>query len=108
MDKIRDFKERNPDFLVKQLGERLRVLRLAAGWTQSELAERAGVSLSTLKLLEQTGKGSLQRVAKIAVVLNVDAELRQLFQTPRVWESREAISRSQRKRAPRSKKGGKK
>ena len=84
----------------------MRTLRLAAGWTQAELAERAGVSLSTLKLLEQTGKGSLQRLAKIAVALNVDAELRGLFQTPRVWESQEAIYRSQRKRAPRSRRDG--
>ena len=106
MNKIPLFKERNPDYLIKQMGARLKTLRLAAGWTQAELAERAGVSLSTLKLLEQTGKGSLQRLAKIAVALNVDAELRGLFVEPGVLQSGEAVYRMERKRAPRSKKGG--
>jgi hypothetical protein len=37
------------------------------------------VSLSTLILLEREGKGSLQQLAKVAVTLDLDAGLRQLF-----------------------------
>ena len=106
MDKIEAAKFRNPEELAKQIGRRLRRLRLAAGYSQAELAERAGVSLSTLKLLERTGKGSLQRLAKIAVVLNVDGELRNLFEEPRTMESLDMVVRMERKRAPRKKKGG--
>jgi transcriptional regulator with XRE-family HTH domain len=106
VDKIKAMGFRNPDQLIRKIGERLKRLRLTAGYTQDELAERAGVSVSTLKLLERTGKGSLQRLAKIAVVLNVDGELRTLFEDPGVVDSLEAVARMDRKRAPRRKKGG--
>lgn len=61
--------------------------RKARGWTQAELAERAGVSLSTLKLLEREGKGSLQRLAKVAVILGLDDDLRQLFSAAPTYAS---------------------
>ncbi|MBB5349802.1 transcriptional regulator with XRE-family HTH domain [Haloferula luteola] len=83
MDKIPPFQWRNPHQLIRQVGQRIRAHRKARGWTQAELSERAGVSLSTLKLLEREGKGSLQRLAKIAVALDLDGSLRELFsQTP--------------------------
>ena len=90
--------------LIREIGTRLRSHRLAAGWTQAELAERAGLSVSTLKLLERTGKGSLQRLARVAVALNLDGELRELFRESRTMESLEAVERMQRKRAPRRRK----
>lgn len=100
MDKIQAFKGRNPVLLIREIGGRIRKHRLARGWTQAELAERSGVSLSTLKLLEREGKGSLQRLAKIAVILNLDGELRGLFSEPTHYESMEAVERSGRQRAP--------
>lgn len=106
MNKIKAMAVRNPDAIVRQLGQRLRRLRLAAGLTQAELAEQAGVALSTLKLMEQRGKGSLQRLAKVAVVLNVDGELRELFVEPRQFDSLEAAERTERQRAPRRGKDG--
>ena len=53
MDKIPTFSLRNPNHLIREIGSRIRSHRLARGWTQAELAERSGVSLSTLKLLER-------------------------------------------------------
>lgn len=100
MDKIEAFKFRNPDVLVQAIGKRLRLQRLAKGLTQAELAERAGVSLSTLKLMEQRGKGSLQRLAKVAVVLGLDGDLRVLFSGQRSFESLDAVERTSRNRAP--------
>lgn len=79
MNKILPFTLRNPNQLIAGIGRRIREHRKARGWTQAELAERAGLSLSTLKLLEREGKGSLQRLAKVAVVLDLDADLRELF-----------------------------
>ena len=100
MDKIEAFRLRNPDAMVQALGRRLRSQRLAKGMTQQELAERAGISLSTLKLMEQQGKGSLQRLAKVAVVLGLDGDLRNLFLGQRNYESLEAVERTKRQRAP--------
>lgn len=100
MDKIEAFNLRNPDALIQAIGQRVRQQRLAMGLTQQELAERAGISLSTLKLMEQQGKGSLQRLAKVAVVLGLDGDLRQLFKGQRNYQSLEAVERAGRLRAP--------
>jgi transcriptional regulator with XRE-family HTH domain len=104
MDKIPTLRFRNPVDLIRTIGERLRVARLARGWTQEELAERSGVALSTLKLLESKGQGSLQRLTRVAVALNLDGELRDLFAQPNAMESIEAVKRMDRQRAPRRKK----
>lgn len=91
--------------LAREVGQRLKALRLAKGWTQEELADRSGVALSTLKLLESKGSGSFQRLVRVAVALGVDGELRGLFARPAAMESIEAVKRSGRQRAPRRKKG---
>lgn len=100
MDKIEAFNLRNPGALILAIGQRMRQQRLAMGLTQHELAERAGISLSTLKLMEQQGKGSLQRLAKVAVVLGLDGDLRQLFRGQRNYQSMEAVELAGRCRAP--------
>jgi transcriptional regulator with XRE-family HTH domain len=103
MDKIPTLSFRNPVDLIRAIGERLRVARLARGWTQEELAERSGIALSTLKLLEAKGQGSIQRLARVAVALNLDEELRDLFSRPSAMESIDAVKRRDRERAPRRK-----
>lgn len=94
MDKISSFSQRNPVHLIRQIGQRIRAHRRARGWTQAELAERSGISLSTLKLLEREGKGSLQRLAKIAVILNLDGELRELFSAQPSYGSLDEVEAS--------------
>lgn len=96
MDKIPPFQLRNPTYLTKQIGQRIRTHRKARGWTQAELAERSGISLSTLKLLEREGKGSLQRLAKVAVILNLDGELRELFAATPAYASMAEVEASHR------------
>ena len=101
MDKISPFTQRNPVTLSREIGRRLRAFRLAKGWTQEELAERSGVAVSTLKLLEAKGQGSFQRLIRIAISLGVDGGIRDLFTSPAAVESIEAVKRSERQRAPR-------
>jgi len=98
MDKIPTFQMRNPGHLLRQIGCRLRDHRKARGWTQAELAERAGVSLSTLKLLEREGTGSLQRLAKVAVILDLDGGLRGLFDEVPAYASLEEVEATHRKK----------
>lgn len=47
--------------------------------TQKKLAARSGVSLGSLKRFEQRGEISLQSLTKIAIALDVENELEDLF-----------------------------
>ena len=47
--------------------------------TQKQLAARSGVSLGSLKRFEQSGEISLQSLTKIAIALDVETELEDLF-----------------------------
>lgn len=103
MADISSFDFRNPLSQLRALGGRLREHRLARGWTQEELAGRAGVALSTLKLLEAKGHGSLQRLVRVAAALGIEDEMRGWFARPSAMESIEAVKRMTRQRAPRRK-----
>jgi transcriptional regulator with XRE-family HTH domain len=62
--------EKKPFDILKELAEKHRVLRKQAGLTQSELANRSGVSLGSLKRFELTGQISLESLLKLAHILN--------------------------------------
>ena len=59
------FPASSPFEIAVALGADLRARRLAMNLTQGTLAERAGVSVSTLKRLEAKGTGSLRDVISI-------------------------------------------
>jgi len=103
VDKITALDSFRPAALLRQLGGRLREHRLARGWTQEELAERSGVAVSTLKLLEAKGQGSLQRLARVASALGIAGEMNGWFSQPVAMESIEAAKQTTRQRAPRRK-----
>lgn len=54
-------------------------LRKRKKTTQKQLAARSGVSLGSLKRFEQSGEISLQSLTKIAIALDVENELEDLF-----------------------------
>lgn len=58
-----------PGDVARRIAERARARRLARGWTQADLAERAGVALPTLRLFERTGRVSLDRLLRVAAAL---------------------------------------
>lgn len=64
------FSLHTPQKIAQRLAERLQALRLARGFKQATLAERAGVSLGALRRFEQKGEGSLDLVLRIAFVLD--------------------------------------
>lgn len=59
------------------------MLRIGLGWTQAELARRAGIALATLRRFEREGQISLERLVKIASVLHALDAFEGLFQPPR-------------------------
>ncbi len=72
----------SPDEIVKAISGRARALRLAADLTQRALAERAAVSLSSLKRFEQTGQVAFASLVRIAFALNAEQGLDALFASP--------------------------
>ncbi len=59
----------SPAEMALSLADRVRALRLTQDWTRATLARRAGVSASSLKRFENTGKASLELVLKVAHAL---------------------------------------
>jgi transcriptional regulator with XRE-family HTH domain len=95
-----------PAEVVAGIAERARALRIARGWTQQELADRSGVALDTLRRFERTGKVSVDRLVRIAVVLDAVAPLGELFAAPPAATLAELERAEQRRvRAPRRPRG---
>jgi len=72
----------SPGALLRQIAGRAVARRVALGWTREELAQRSGIAVDTLKRFEQTGQVSLERLLKVAVVLDAVHEFTALFPEP--------------------------
>lgn len=65
--------------LAQSVAERARRYRLDRNLTQQELAERAGMSLSSLRRFERTGEIALLSLVRIAMALDATEGLMALF-----------------------------
>ena len=61
---------KKPYDYLQEIALRHQALRKQAGFSQSELAKRSGVSLGSLKRFEGTGQISLESLLKLTDVLN--------------------------------------
>jgi transcriptional regulator with XRE-family HTH domain len=62
---------KSPVEVARSLADRIRQRRLGLGWTQGEMAERAGVKAATYVHFERTGCISLIRLLKISDTLGL-------------------------------------
>ncbi len=62
--------EKNPYDFLEELALRHKTIRKQIGLSQSQLAERSGVSLGSIKRFEQTGQISLESLLKLVQILN--------------------------------------
>lgn len=95
----------SPRELARTLAGRVRALRLERGWTQQETAERAGLTLATYRRFERTGRISLERLLKLAVVLDSRGGFDHLFvagPAGSMAELEQRVQRPARKRGRRS------
>ncbi|MCX5653935.1 MAG: helix-turn-helix transcriptional regulator [Planctomycetota bacterium] len=73
---------KTPAETAAALAQQAKALRLLKGWTRATMAQRAGVTASSLKRFEQTGKASVELVMKIAHALGRLDEFDKLLQPP--------------------------
>ena len=67
------------DFLL-ETAEKLKALRKAKKWSQTEMAERSGVSLGSLKRFETTGQISFSSLLQLAHVLDRLSDFEPIFE----------------------------
>jgi transcriptional regulator with XRE-family HTH domain len=68
--------------VAADLAARIRARRLLRGWTQAELARRAGLKVATFVLFERTGRISLLRLLKVLDVFGVMEEVDRIAREP--------------------------
>jgi transcriptional regulator with XRE-family HTH domain len=93
------FYAKSPTEITKEIGERLRLLRLQRNIKQEDLAIRAGVSRPTLGALERCGRGSLDTLARVIYALGREGELAALLAPDPPSTLKEVTTPSQRERA---------
>lgn len=71
-------------FILKKFGQRVRQLRYQEGYSQEELADRAGVHRTYIGMIERAEKNiTLLKIEKVAKALNI--RLTDLF-TPEIFD----------------------
>ena len=97
-----DFAFAASDEITAALGLRLKAVRLSQSLTQADLAERAGISVGTVKSLERTGQSSVASLVRVVQALGLTDQLQSLFvlQVQSIAEMEQA-QLAQRRRAPR-------
>jgi transcriptional regulator with XRE-family HTH domain len=78
------FDLKTTDEIAHTLAKRLKELRLQKKWKRSTLAERSGVSESSLRRFEQTARISLENLLKLMAVLGRLDEMDKLLHPPAV------------------------
>jgi len=65
--------------VCKELGARLKAQRLAQMLTQEDLAVRAGLSVGTVKNIENKGQSSIESVVRLGLALGLADHFQELF-----------------------------
>lgn len=71
--------QKTPGEIDTMIAERIRQIRKRRKISQKRLSEKSGVSLGSVKRFEQSGEISLRSLTKIAIALEIENELEQLF-----------------------------
>ncbi|MCD6322298.1 MAG: helix-turn-helix transcriptional regulator [Clostridiales bacterium] len=74
-----NFDNMTPAEISTLIANRLRAIRKRRRWSQELLAEKSGVSHGSIKRFERTGEVSFVFLIKIAIALNCESEIEQLF-----------------------------
>ena len=73
--------QKTPNEIAKSLAEKIKAHRKKLKISQEILAQKSGVSLGSIKRFETKYEISLQSFIKIAIALDMDNDLNNLFKT---------------------------
>ena len=79
-------KQKTPNEIAKSLADKIKEHRKKLKISQQELAQKSGVSLGSIKRFETKNEISLQSFIKIAIALDLDNDIENLF-TQRTYAS---------------------
>ena len=82
MNTTEEYQLVTPEEMADSLAGRFRQLRLMREWKQSTLAQRAGVSLASLRRFEQTGEISLNGLLRLAFALRRLSDFESILKRP--------------------------
>jgi transcriptional regulator with XRE-family HTH domain len=102
MVRMLDFEFSTSNEITTELGLRLKAVRLSQSLSQADLAKRAGVSVGTVKALENTGQSSVASLVRVVQALGLSDQLQSLFvlKVQSIAEMEQA-QQAKRQRAPR-------
>ena len=87
--------------ILKQIGENIRLARLRRSLSSAQVAERAGMTRSTLSLLENGSPSvSIGRLLKVLVVLGMEDQLISIGADDELGQKLQDIGLGERRRAP--------
>lgn len=79
MNNTFSFLNKTPVEIEELISSRIRMIRRRRKISQQKLSELSGVSLGSVKRFESTGEISLLSLAKIAIALDLERDLGNLF-----------------------------
>lgn len=74
-----DIDQKMPKDIVLEIAQRVKKRRKELGFTQVQVAERAGMSLASYKRFEQKGLIALQSLVSVSFVLGCSNDFDELF-----------------------------
>lgn len=83
---------RMPGDVLLDVAKREKSIRKKLGYSQEQLARKAGVSLGSLRRFEQTGSVSFESLVAISFALGCEDELDGLFAKPAYSSIQEVIA----------------
>ncbi len=84
--------QKTPHEIAKSLADRIKLQRKKLKISQENLAQKSGVSLGSIKRFETKCEISLQSFIKIAIALDLDNDIENLFTTKTYTSINEVIS----------------
>lgn len=66
----------------REVGDRVRLQRLAFSWCQAELAERADVSAETIKSMEEGGHIAIEDLYRVLLTLGHGVDFLRMLESP--------------------------